>query len=187
MSTWLDTLLGVNETFMPHGHCYLWQPDILWTHVIADSLIAGAYVFIPISIALITRRNPPSLGYTIAMLFAAFIVLCGMTHLFNIYVIWHPAYEMQSYLKSATAIISVATAVAISLKIRHFMGLLSVEESNKALKMALKNSEDKEEQMSKIFDASEMRELRIIELKSEINELLIQAGKPARYQTSSDE
>lgn len=67
------------------------------------------------------------------------------------------------------------------------MGLLNVEESNKALKSALKISEDKEAQIGKIFDASETRELRIIELKNEINELLAQAGKPARYNMTNND
>lgn len=187
MSTWLDTLMGVNEQFMPHGHCYLWQPDILWTHVVADTLIAASYISIPISIALIARKNSPSPGYAVAMLFAAFIVLCGFTHLFNIYVIWNPAYELQSYIKGVTAMVSIATAIVVIAKFRHFIGLLSVEESNKALKTALIKSEAKEAQIGKIFDASETRELRIIELKNEINELLIQAGKPARYNLSSND
>jgi hypothetical protein len=24
--------------FMPHGHCYLWRPDVLWLHVGSDTL-----------------------------------------------------------------------------------------------------------------------------------------------------
>lgn len=187
MSTWFDTLLGVNDQFMPHGHCYLWQPDILWTHVVSDALIAASYISIPVSIAIIARRKSHSPSYAVAMLFAAFIVLCGLTHVFNIYVIWNPAYEFQSYIKGMTAMVSLATAIVVVSKIQHFMTLLTVEESNKALKSALKSSEDKEAQIGKIFDASETRELRIIELKNEINELLDQAGKPARYNISNND
>ena len=28
--------------FMPHGHCYLWQPGVLWLHLISDALVALA-------------------------------------------------------------------------------------------------------------------------------------------------
>jgi hypothetical protein len=28
--------------FMPHGYCYMWDPRIVWLHVISDSLIAVA-------------------------------------------------------------------------------------------------------------------------------------------------
>ncbi len=35
-------LLGT-EAFMPHGHCYLWTPGLLWLMVGSDLLIAFAY------------------------------------------------------------------------------------------------------------------------------------------------
>ena len=34
-------LLG-SGAFMPHGHCYLWEPLTLWLNVRSDALIAGA-------------------------------------------------------------------------------------------------------------------------------------------------
>ena len=39
-----------NSAFMPHGHCYLWQPALLWSHVSSDAIIALAYFSIPITI-----------------------------------------------------------------------------------------------------------------------------------------
>ena len=35
--------------FMPHGFCYLWDPRIVWLHVISDGLIALSYYCIPVS------------------------------------------------------------------------------------------------------------------------------------------
>ena len=32
-----------SQGFEPHGHCYLWLPEILWLHVISDAFIALAY------------------------------------------------------------------------------------------------------------------------------------------------
>ena len=40
-----------DKRFMPHGHCYMWRPDLLWTNVIADGLIALSYVTIPFTLA----------------------------------------------------------------------------------------------------------------------------------------
>ena len=37
--------------FMPHGHCYLWRPDVLWLHVGSDTLIALSYYAIPVALA----------------------------------------------------------------------------------------------------------------------------------------
>jgi hypothetical protein len=35
--------------FMPHGHCYLWRPDVLWLRVGSDTLIALSYCAIPVA------------------------------------------------------------------------------------------------------------------------------------------
>jgi two-component sensor histidine kinase len=39
----LTSLLIGEDGFMPHGHCFLWEPGILWTTVSADFLIFCAY------------------------------------------------------------------------------------------------------------------------------------------------
>ena len=36
--------------FMPHGHCYLWTPSILWLHVASDIVIALSYFAIPLAL-----------------------------------------------------------------------------------------------------------------------------------------
>ncbi|HEY7771614.1 MAG TPA: hypothetical protein VIC26_00420 [Marinagarivorans sp.] len=183
MSSWLERFLGTDSNFMPHGHCYLWRPDILWTHVTADTLIALAYIAIPTSIAIIAWRHAHNAGDSlkIAFLFAAFIILCGITHLFNIYVIWNPVYELQSYLKALTALASVATAIVVALKTRYLFHLLSIEASNQKIKSLVEKHREKEAQLEKIYGASETRELRIIELKKEVNELLLEQGRPQKY------
>lgn len=103
--------LFVNE-FMPHGMCYLWMPEILWTHVVADTVITLAYYSIPISLLIFLRRRPDINFPHIASLFAAFIFLCGTTHLIAIWVVWNGNYGIQGIVKAMTAIVSIATAVA---------------------------------------------------------------------------
>lgn len=188
MSTWLETFLGVDNRFMPHGHCYLWQPDILWTHVISDGLTAVAYIAIPISIAIIAWRHAHNAGASasIALLFAAFIILCGITHMFNVYVIWHPAYELQSYIKGLTAIVSIVTAVVVVSKTHYLFQLLSVEASNQEIDRVVDEHKRKEAHLEKIYGASETREMRIIELKEEVNALLAEKGKPKKYDQSTE-
>tara|TARA_R110001599_G_scaffold353880_1_gene601942 strand:+ start:49492 stop:51192 length:1701 start_codon:yes stop_codon:yes gene_type:complete len=46
-------------------------------------------------------------------MFAAFILLCGFTHLFGVWVVWNPDYIEQGFLKLSTALASVATAIVI--------------------------------------------------------------------------
>ncbi len=100
--------------FMPHGHCYLWRPDVLWLHVGSDALIAGSYYAIPIALAYFVRRRHAVLPYWwVPALFAAFIFLCGTTHLMNIWTVWNPDYRVDGLIKLATGIVSASTAFVV--------------------------------------------------------------------------
>jgi PAS domain S-box-containing protein len=102
--------------FMPHGHCFFWRPEILWLHVISDSLIALAYYSIPLTLWWYLRRRPGmKLGWLILM-FAGFILACGTTHLMAIWDLWNSAYRLEGVVKAVTAAISIAAA-AVSLKL----------------------------------------------------------------------
>ena len=96
---------------MPHGHCYLWLPEILWTHVLSDAAIAIAYFSIPASIAVFVRRRRDIDFRAIPILFSAFILLCGATHLVGTIVVWKGYYGIQGMLKAATAMVSIVTAI----------------------------------------------------------------------------
>ena len=98
---------------MPHGHCYLWQPVLLYLHIISDSVIALSYYSIPFALVYIVhKRKDVQFGW-IYYLFGAFIFLCGTTHLVNIWTIWNPDYWLDGWLKSLTAVVSVFTAIII--------------------------------------------------------------------------
>lgn len=103
----------VEQDFMPHGHCYFWRPDILWTHVLSDGIIALAYFSIPVTLVyfLSKRRDFPFRG--VLALFAAFIILCGTTHILGIITVWKPIYAVDGLVKAATAAVSIATALVI--------------------------------------------------------------------------
>jgi hypothetical protein len=70
-----DMFAGFFDTsrFMPHGMCYLWQPDVLWLNVGADGLIGLAYFTIPLTLLFFARhrRDLPVPG--LFARFAAFI------------------------------------------------------------------------------------------------------------------
>lgn len=100
------------EMFMPHGMCLLWRPELMSLHIISDAMIAFAYFTIPVSILRFVRnRNDLKREHIgLAVLFAAFIGLCGLTHILSIVVLWVPVYIIEGWLKAATAVISVLTA-----------------------------------------------------------------------------
>ncbi len=103
----------VSGSFMPHGHCYLWLPEILWTHVTSDALIAAAYYSIPLSIIAFLRKRKDVELRAVPIMFSAFIFLCGTTHLFGIFVVWNGYYGIQGMIKAAAALISVLTAIMV--------------------------------------------------------------------------
>ncbi|WP_434570950.1 hypothetical protein [Pseudomonas sp. Z3-8] len=90
----MDDLLALltDKRFMPHGHCYLWRPDLLWTNVIADSLITLSYVSIPFTlIYFINKRKDVPFDWMLTA-FGVFILACGTSHVMEILTIWQPYY-----------------------------------------------------------------------------------------------
>ena len=102
------------ERFMPHGHCYLWDPGILWTSVLSDALIFAAYVSIPITLVFGIMRRRKDLPFDwMFVCFGVFIVACGVTHLMEIITVWKPLYPLSAIAKAITALASVPTAIIL--------------------------------------------------------------------------
>lgn len=97
--------------FMPHGHCYMWLPEILWLHVGSDALVAMSYFTIPICLVVLVRKKKGLKFRGAFWLFSLFILFCGLTHLLEIYSVWHGAYRLTGLVKLATGLASLTTAV----------------------------------------------------------------------------
>ncbi|UZE17810.1 HAMP domain-containing histidine kinase [Pseudomonas sp. B21-054] len=105
--------LLTDKRFMPHGHCYMWRPDLLWTNVIADGLITLSYVTIPFTlIYFIHKRKDVPFDWMLAA-FGVFILACGTSHVMEILTIWQPYYWLSALVKVITAIASVITAILL--------------------------------------------------------------------------
>ncbi|MFS0515035.1 ATP-binding protein [Nostoc sp. UIC 10607] len=100
-------------SFIPHGHCYLWQTNLVWLHILSDAFIALAYYSIPATLFYFVRKRQDLPFDWIFLLFSAFIVACGTTHLIEIWTLWHPTYWVSGFVKAVTAIISVVTALEL--------------------------------------------------------------------------
>jgi PAS domain S-box-containing protein len=95
---------------MPHGYCYLWNPALVWLHVISDSLIAAAYFTIPVTLVYFVRKRRDVPFNWIFVCFGVFILACGATHLMSVYNVWVPAWWLAGGVKTVTALASVPTA-----------------------------------------------------------------------------
>ncbi len=180
MNQWLQSF--ANPNFMPHGHCYLWRPDILWTHVVSDLIIAAAYYAIPVvlGIFLIKQRRIVLFPELIA-LFVAFIFLCGTTHLVSIYTTWYPAYEQQGWLKALTALVSITTAIVLIPKLPRLVALPGIQAAYNESQNALTIIKLEKAEMQAVFDVANNREERILALKEEVNALLQAQGHAPKY------
>lgn len=104
---------GHVNTFMPHGHCFLWQPELLWFHVISDALIVIAYYSIPIALLYFVSHRKDLIFNWMFVLFGIFIFACGTTHLMSILNMWKAYYWLEGGIKLMTAIVSITTAILL--------------------------------------------------------------------------
>jgi signal transduction histidine kinase len=105
--------LWETSSLSPHGICLLWRPELIWTHVGADTVIGIAYYSIPIALAyFVSHRSDIQFGW-VFWAFALFILACGTTHFFSIYTLWVPDYGTEALIKVVTAALSILTAVAV--------------------------------------------------------------------------
>ncbi|MEG4496390.1 MULTISPECIES: PAS domain S-box protein [unclassified Microcoleus] len=99
--------------YIPQGHCYLWQRELVTLHIVSDSIIALAYYSIPLSLIYIITQGKDLPFRNIFWLFAAFIISCGTTHIMEVWTLWHPVYWVSGSLKIITAAISAYTAFSL--------------------------------------------------------------------------
>src|SRR3954465_6417713 len=100
-------------SFLPHGFCLLWRPDLVALHVVSDLSIGLAYFSIPLAILAFLRRRPDFEYRWVAYLFAAFIMLCGTTHFAGVAMLWQPYYGLDGMIKLVTGVVSVTTAALL--------------------------------------------------------------------------
>ena len=141
-----------SESFIPHGHCYLWQTNLVWLHILSDAFIALAYYSIPATLFYFVRKRQDLPFDWIFLLFSGFIVACGTTHLMEIWTLWHPTYWMSGFLKAVTATISVITAVELIPLVPQALALPSptqLEQANQQLQTQISERLWVEEELRK--------------------------------------
>jgi PAS domain S-box-containing protein len=158
----LDTLADsfASSGFMPHGHCFLWTPSLLWTYVLSDSIIAASYFSIPFALWYIVRQRRDLPFPSMFLLFGAFVLACGATHIFEVWNIWHADYWADAGLKALTAIVSFATAIllwATMPKILTIPSHAQLENANRELQSQIQRRERAETDLHRAHDVLEHR------------------------------
>ncbi|MBL4797374.1 MAG: HAMP domain-containing histidine kinase [Oleispira sp.] len=129
------------EKFMPHGMCYLWQPDILWTSVASDIVTALSYYSITLAfIYFVNKRTDLPYPWFFVLAGSIIFMACGTTHLISAIVIWEPIYGISAISKAITATSSFFTGILIWFILPFFLGLASpsmLKKKNEALSISL--------------------------------------------------
>jgi PAS domain S-box-containing protein len=112
MSSFLSWLFSPQE-YMPHGMCFLWQPELIALHVTSDTAIAVAYYSIPIALSYFVWKRRDLAFPGIFVLTSLFILACGTTHIMGVWTLWFPDYRLDGGIKAITALLSIGTAIAI--------------------------------------------------------------------------
>ncbi len=102
-----------NKSFIPHGHCYLWKPPLVWLQVVSNSLIGLSYVAISATLAILVYKIRDIPFQKMYFAFGIFIISCGFTHLLDVVTVWDPIYWTDGFLRGITAIASVGTAILL--------------------------------------------------------------------------
>jgi PAS domain S-box-containing protein len=113
--------------FPPRWHCGVWTQGHGWLHILSDLAIFAAYAAIPIALTYFIRRRKDVPFLPIFWLFAAFIIFCGLTHLIEATIFWHPWYRLAGVVKAVTAIVSWMTVFALIKVIPKAVKLPSLE------------------------------------------------------------
>lgn len=142
-----------------------WTTALIAVYVAANALTALAYYSIPAALLWLWRERGhvlPRAGVLPA--FAAFILLCGSTHVANVVVFRWPAYRFFAALDVATALVSAAVAVSLPAAVRYVALLPSPEEYRQAIARA-------NETESELHDLLEIKKRSLTKLNAEVRQL----------------
>ncbi|HEY9635092.1 MAG TPA: histidine kinase dimerization/phosphoacceptor domain -containing protein [Coleofasciculaceae cyanobacterium] len=168
-------ILLISERFIPHGHCYLWKPELVWLHVISDGLISLAYYSIPFMLVYFVRKRPDVPFNWIFLMFGTFIVACGTTHLLEIWTLWYPTYWLSGLIKAITALASLGTALLLLPLIPKALALPSpaqLETANLALRNEITQRRLAEEALQRANEQLEVKVQQRTAALASINESL---------------
>jgi two-component sensor histidine kinase len=161
--------------FIPHGHCYLWIPELVWFHVGTDALIALAYYVMPIILISFVRKRSDLPFNWMFLMFGAFIIACGTTHVMSVWNLWYPTYWLSGGIKAGTAAVSLATASLLVPLVPKALALPSpaqLEALNGQLREQIREREQAEVALRQANDELEKRVQERTAALSEANEAL---------------
>ena len=119
----------LQHIFPSHSVCWAFRSDIIALHALGDGLTFTAYYLIPMFLFYTTRKYHFSKCLKrILWLYAAFIFLCGTTHLMDFIMIWYNSESLlifDGFLRITTSLVSLAAAGVTAFVATKFLKIAS--------------------------------------------------------------
>ncbi len=140
------TQLLLATDFLPHLYCYLRNPGLVWTHVVADTLIGISYLAISVTLGYLVLRARRDIPFHwIFLAFGLFIIACGGTHFMEVVTIWIPVYVFSAAVKVFTAVVSLTTAMVLPFIVPRTLTLVQQAKASEQVTTQLRASEERKE------------------------------------------
>ena len=102
--------LFATDEWPPRWHCGNWTSFHGWLYIFSDISIWIAYFLIPLIILNYLGKKKNGIKFQkVYLLFAAFILFCGTTHLLDAMMFWIPMYRLNALVRFFTGVISMLT------------------------------------------------------------------------------
>ncbi len=114
--------MSLAPILMPHAVCWAGSPKLIWTMVVANSVIFLSYLSLCGTLLFIARRTRRVMARDWGLFmvgFALFIVACGSSHLMEVITTWIPAFWINAWATSIAAVLSAFVAVLLHRRASH--------------------------------------------------------------------
>jgi len=176
------------QKLIPQEQCYLWQPELVWLHLVSDVLIALTYYSLSVMLVycIHKRRDVPFQG--IFFVLSALSITGGTTHLVAVWMLFSPVYWLSGFTKAITASVSLFTALAFGSVIPKALALptpTQLEATNRELETKIIEYKGDEEALQKSKEELEIRAAeRTAELKQANEQLKNEIAERKRTEES---
>ena len=131
--------------FVPHGANFLWQPGLLWLHVLADLGIGLAAFGLALALLYVRTKRRDLTMRNLYMIFAILSGLTGILALSDIWLLWHTDYLAFGLFRLFYAVVSVWSLMAVLLTVPRALNqpnARQLSQANAALESLYRESEE---------------------------------------------